>query len=331
MKSDADSPGADGRYKAETESDAFYADTILPWFSAAKRTGEFRSTDAVMLRWLAVEAAEERGALVILPGFMEMAESFAEELYELRDLGLSFYVLDHRAQGLSGSEIEPRDRWHVEDWRSLVDDADLFLREVVGKRPHRRVLLYGNSMGGAVATALLARNPAAAEALLLVVPMFGILTPPFPISAMACLAWFRKRAGRGKDFFPGNGPYRREPFEGNSWSIASRERYLRLDRLNETRAEYRMGGITSTAALELVRLSRAAAKAAADITAPVLLIKAGRDGAVSNREQDRAVRSMRAARIVRVEDAHHPIMHDLDPIRGEAITAIRGFLRERTT
>jgi alpha-beta hydrolase superfamily lysophospholipase len=149
--------------------------------------------------------------MVVLPGWTEIGESFAEELYDLRDLGLSFYVLDHRCQGLPGGESE------------------LLFEKVMRARPHRRIVLYGNSMGGAVESAFLAR-------------------------------------------------------------------YEQLDRFNEPRTEYQMGGVAARGGLESVRMSRAALQAAAKVV---------------------------------VADAHHVIMHETDAVRGQALAAIRSFLEEQ--
>ena len=313
----------------ETGFEATYQQKVWPWFTASRTSGEFRASDGVMLRWFAIEAAHERAALVVLPGWTETAESFAEELYDLRDLGLSFYVLDHRCQGLSAGEIEPRDRWHVKDWRSFRSDTELFLEKVVRAKPHRRIVLYGNSMGGALATAFLAWHPGAAQALVMTVPMFGIQTPPFPAFVVTTTSMLYTLFGKGSAYLPGNRPYRREPFAGNAWSITSRARYEQLDRLNESRAEYQMGGVTARGGLELVRLSRASLEAAAKIDVPALLVQAGKDSKVRNDLQDRAVRAMRDCRKVVVADAHHVMMHETDSVRGQALAAIRSFLEEQ--
>ena len=310
----------------ESAFEAPYRQEIWPWFTAQRTFGELRAADGVMLRWFSIESASERAALVVLPGWQEMAESFAEELYDLRDLGLSFYVLDHRCQGLSDGEGMLRDRWHVSDWRNLLSDAGMFLERIVSARPHRKIVLYGNSMGGAVAAAWLSRHPGAAQALVLTVPMFGILTAPLPMPAAIAAMRFSILLGRGARYLPGHGPYRREPFEGNSWSITSRERYSQLDRIIESRKEYQVGGATARGGLALVKLSRAALGAAARIEAPVLLVQAGRDRVVRNDAQDRAARAMGNCTRVVIPDAHHVIMHETDAVRGQALAAIREFL-----
>jgi alpha-beta hydrolase superfamily lysophospholipase len=97
----------------------------------------------------------------------------------------------------------------------------------------------------------------------------------------------------------------------------------------ELRPEYQIGGATVQSTLQLVRLSRAAMAAAAKIQAPTLLLQAGRDRMVRNDAQDRAVKSIRHCRKVIMAEANHVIMQEVDPVRGQALAAIRGFLQEQ--
>jgi lysophospholipase len=313
----------------EAGFEAAYQGSVWPWFTAARKSGALKAVDGMELRWFAIEAPSERAALVVLPGWTEIGETFAEELFDLRDLGMSYYVLDHRCQGLSGSEIQPRDRWYLQDWRTYLSDVELFFDSVVRTRPQRRIVLYGNSMGGAIATSYLARHPDAAQALVLTVPMFGVNTAPLPGFAASAVARLYQLFGKGAAYFHGHGPYRRTPFDGNSWFITSRARYEQLDRISESRPEYQMGGATARGSAELLALSRDARTSAAKIGVPALLVQAGKEQVVSNRAEDRAAKAMRDCRKVVVAEAHHVIMHETDAVRGQALAAIRGFLEEQ--
>jgi alpha-beta hydrolase superfamily lysophospholipase len=63
---------------------------------------------------------------------------------------------------------------------------------------------------------------------------------------------------------------------------------------------------------------------------PALLLQAGKEQVVSNRAEDRAAKAMRDCRKVVVADANHVIMHETDPVRNQALTAIRSFIEEQT-
>lgn len=308
--------------------DAF-ASRITPWFESSRTMGELHAADGLVLRWYAIEARAERAAMVVLPGWTETAESFQELLYDLRDLGISFYVPDLRGQGLSGGEITPRDRWHLENWETLLTDLDLLMEKVVMAKPHTRVLLYGDSMGGSIATAWIGRHPAAVQGLVMTVPMFGVRTNPFPLPVVKAIMRLYMLVGKGTSYLPGYGPYQSLPYENNPWSITSRARYDFLGRLEDSRSEYRLGGSTARGGAELLDLAAAARSAAARVTVPALLVQAGSDEMVRNDAQVRAAATMKDCRLVTVRGAHHVIMHMADPIRNQALAAIRSFLQEQ--
>jgi lysophospholipase len=157
-----------------------------------------------------------------------------------------------------------------------------------------------------------------------------VQTAPMPQFAVTAMMRVFKLFGKGAFFLPGYGPYKQMPFEGNPWSISSRARYVILDGLNESRTEYQMGGLTACGGLELVKLSRAASAAAAKIEVPSLLVQAGLDEMVRNDAQDKAARAMGNCRVVAVKGAHHVIMHQVDGVRGQALSAIQAFLEEQT-
>lgn len=305
-----------------------YPEVVRPWFEQARKSGTLKAPDGRALSWMAVESPEERGALVIVPGFTEVADSYGELLYDLRESGYSFYLLDHRGQGLSEGDYPTRERWYVEDWRSFLSDLELFYSEIVMAKKHRRAVLYGCSMGGAIATAFLAEHPGAADALVLVAPMFRINTSPVPLPLMDLATRSMTALGKGTSYLPGYGPYESSPFEGNSWRIASRARYEQGQRLELSNPLYQSGGPTAKGGLELLRLCRGALMAAARVTVPTLLLQAGKDRTVSNRAEDQAAGRMKNCRTLVLPESNHVIMLEPDEVRSMAVEAIDEFLTE---
>lgn len=299
---------------------------VRPWFDDARRSGTLAAGDGRVLSWMSIEAEKERGAVVICPGWTEQAECYAELLYNLRESGYSFYILDHRGQGLSEGDLPSRELWYVESWRSLLSDLELFFERVVRQRPHEEIVLYGFSMGGAVATAFLGTHPGAADRLLLVAPMFRINVSPIPRFLLRAFVGVMLLLGRGRSYLPGHGPYRSRPFEGNPDRISSRVRYEALVRLNESDPSYMAGGASVKGGLELDRLSTAAERAASKVAVPTLLLQAGRDRMVRNGAQNRAARRMAQCRIVVVPDSGHVMLLETDRNRDPALGAIASFL-----
>lgn len=313
---------------AEEAYPEVFAKTVRPWFEKKRRSGTITAGDGRKLSWMSVEAENERGAVVICPGWTEQAECYAELLYDLHGLQYSFYILDHRGQGLSEGDLPTRECWYVRHWRSFVSDLALFFERVVRKRPHPEIVLYGFSMGGAVATAFLGEHPDAADRLILVAPMFRVNVAPIPLFVLRAYVKVMLLLGRGLSYLPGYGPYERRPFEGNPDRIASRVRYDELVRLNESNPAYMAGGASARGGLELDRLGRAAEKAARRVGIPTLLVQAGRDKMVRLDAQDRAAARMQRCRRVVVPEANHVVLLEVDRNRNQALQAIAGFLAE---
>lgn len=305
-----------------------FAEKVRPWFERARHAGTISAGDGRVLSWMAVEAEEERGAVVICPGWTEQAECYAELLYDLRESRYSFYLLDHRGQGLSEGDYPSRDRWYVRSWRSFVSDLELFFERVVRQKRHDEIVLYGFSMGGAVATAFLGAHPGAADRLILVSPMFRVNVAPIPHFVIRAFVGAMVLIGRGAAYLPGYGPYERRPFEGNPDRISSRVRYEELVRLNESNPAYMVGGASAKGGIELDRLSRAAERASSSVTVPTLLVQAGRDRMVSNDAENRAAARMKRCRKVVVPDAGHVVLLEIDRNRDRALEAIASFLGE---
>lgn len=310
----------------ESRYAALYPRTVIPWFEEASTIGTFRTLDGRRLSWRAVETPNEKGALVVIPGWTEAAEAYAELFYNLKDSGYSFYILDLRGQGLSEGDYPTHDRWYVADWRSFLSDVELFFDRVVNGKPHSSTVLYGFSMGGAIATAYLADHPEAAQQLILVAPMFGINISPVPLFVMRWISVLLAILGLGTSYLPGHGPWAERPFEGNPDCILSRVRFEELGRLARKTSEYRAGGATAKGGIELLRLSAAGFKAAGRIHAPTLLVQAGADKTVRNSAEDAAAARIEKCTKVVIPNCNHIVMMQPDGERNQAVNAIRAFL-----
>ena len=99
-----------------------------------------------------VPAGEERAVLLFLHGNAGNISHRLESLRIFHDLGLSVLIFDYRGYGRSTGR--PSEQGTHEDaraaWRHLVDERGV---------PAERVLLFGRSLGGAVATRLAAEHP----------------------------------------------------------------------------------------------------------------------------------------------------------------------------
>ena len=151
-------------------------------------TGWFGRSVRIHHRAYVLPADQEKGAVVIVPGFTEGLVIYQEVIHDLLRNGWSAYVLDHRNQGFSTRLIDAADgldKGHLDRFDHLVSDLQAFVERVRSARsaegrPVRPMVLLAHSMGGAVSALMLARQgedtPFAAAAF--VTPMMAPTVAP---------------------------------------------------------------------------------------------------------------------------------------------------------
>lgn len=151
-------------------------------------TGWFDRPVRIHHRAYVLPADQEKGAVVVVPGFTEGLVIYQEVIHDLLRNGWSAYVLDHRNQGFSTRLIDAADgvdKGHLDRFDHLVSDLQAFVERVRSARsaegrPARPMVLLAHSMGGAVSALMLARQgahtPFAAAAL--VTPMMAPTVAP---------------------------------------------------------------------------------------------------------------------------------------------------------
>ena len=142
--------------------------------------GEFSGVGGVKIRYVAFPKKNSAGALVVLPGKTETYLKYAEFFYDLQDLPLNIYAMDHRGMGFSGRMLPDRLKVHVECFGNYLEDVRIFLDTVVKSEHPQHLYILGHSTGALIAALFLQDNPYSFRAGVLCAPFFDLYAGPVP-------------------------------------------------------------------------------------------------------------------------------------------------------
>ena len=203
---------------ADSSTDDFadwHADELMDWCLSALQTGEMSGVDGAGIAYAALTDSAHDGTLIISSGRTETWIKYCEVVYDLRDLEMDIWLIDHRGQGFSERLLADSDKGHVEDFGDYATDLEAFITDVVGVSSSDAVILLGHSMGGMIAAAVTAARPDLIDGLVLSAPMLGLNTDPYPETLSWWIAWGAYWWGYGEDYALGRGPYEDYSFEDN--------------------------------------------------------------------------------------------------------------------
>jgi lysophospholipase len=302
-----------------------YEGRVLPFYRSGS-FGEFSGVGGMKIRTAAFERKDSSGALVILPGKSETYLKYAEFFYDLQELALSLYAMDHRGMGFSERPLPDRLKTHVESFDHYIEDVRNFVETVVKVGQHEHMYLFGHSTGALIAALYMERYPETFQAAVLCCPLFNLNVGPIPGFLLRALALLLDRPGRHEEYGLGQKNLRRPDFLNNKISHSyPRWSLWEQDIIPNTEA-LQLGGVTNHWLRESVMAGHRAVRGAERITVPLLMLQAGQDSIVRLGAQDRFCR--RAPRCTKLEiaGAKHEILIERDDIRAEALTRIKGFL-----
>lgn len=299
------------------------------WRSREERA--FQGIENLTIRYVRFTSPQHKRVILLVPGRIESYVKYPELAYDLFHCGFDVIIIDHRGQGRSDRLLDDTHRGHVVEFTHYVEDLEtLYLKEIVGGHYQRRFAL-AHSMGGAVLTLFLARQPQAFHAVALAAPMFGIALPLPEWMAHRILDWAEKRPALREGYALGTGRWRAHPF-GINRLTHSQERYRRSLRFYADDPAIRVGGPTYHWVREGIYAGRNIISKAATITTPLLMLQAGDDRVVDNRSQDLFCAALASAghpceggkpRII--QGARHEILFEEDRMRAEALNAVVDF------
>jgi lysophospholipase len=301
---------------AVPESDvlAKYQTQVAPYFESGI-PGTLPGKGQVDLAYRVFEVENEKGVIVLLPGRGEPNHKYAEFIYDLRTLGFSIYILDHRGQGESGF-VQGVKIHYVQKFSDYVEDLDTFIRAVVKVKPHPKLFLIGHSMGGAIGTLYAAEYPGIFDGLILSAPMFDMNTKPYSKTIARYLGQFMCAVGFGKWSAARDMNQVTSSEARNEMSVQIADKYSKAE---WRKISYRWI-LASLDALEAIQ------EKCQKLTLPTLLLQAEKDIHIPAEGQNRFSSKVSHCKKVVMRNSFHEILMETDSIRNLALDKIREFL-----
>lgn len=162
---------------------------ILPFINARRTDRTIPGDGGVPLFTSRFDADAPKGTVLIVHGFTENADKFAEVIHSLLRRGLSVVAYDQRGHGRSGRAegLDGLSLTHVKDFDEYVRDMDVVRREVLSGMP-RPWRVFCHSMGGAVTALYLERHPGVFDRAAMCAPMIApnLSGMPKPMAQALC-------------------------------------------------------------------------------------------------------------------------------------------------
>jgi lysophospholipase len=261
-------------------------------------------------------ARPARGSVVLSGGRTEPIEKYFEVAGELNARGFTVLCHDWRGQGLSERLLAERLKGHAVGYADVLQDYGDLLAKFEPQLPKPWIAI-GHSMGGALTALALVTGERRFAAAFLTAPMFGIFTPPLPRPVVKLLARGLSRVGLGGGIVPGGSLVAPSPtFEENVLTHDPR-RYARDVEQVTVHPDLALGPPTwgwLDFAFAAIRELRQGSGAAA-VTIPVVVIAAGDDQLVDNRDLRLATDRFPKGEYIEIAGAHHEILMETDAIR----------------
>ncbi len=302
---------------------------VLPWL-AARRTEVMLTGDGgrplYCCRYDAGSAAA--GTVLIVHGFTENADKFAELIHSLLRNGYGVVAYDQRGHGRSWRDPMLGDvsLTHVDDFTEYVRDMEIVVREVLAAMPKPH-LLFAHSMGGAVSSLFMEAHPRAFARAALCAPMI-LANFHMPPAAAKLMCAAEKKLGRARKRIFASKPYS-GPEDFDTSAATGRERFDWYDAVKAANPAFHNNGPTYGWTAEALRAHEMvlAPGAVEKIDIPVRLYTAEHDGSVMPGAQQTFASRLKYGERTLVKGARHEIYRSTDEVLFPWWHGILGFYR----
>ncbi len=290
---------------------------VLPFLKAREKTHTVQGAGGKPLCCYTFGADAPKGTVLVLHGFTECAEKFAELIYSLVQNGFSVVAYDQRGHGRSWRDDAAKkdvSLTHVGDFNEYEQDLSCVCDAVLKNMP-KPWMIFAHSMGGAVTSLFLERHPDVFSRAALCAPMIAANLGNIPGTAVHAMCRCFKLIGRGKKRVFISKPYE-GPEDFATGFATSRERFDWFDQVKHDHQEYWNNGPSYSWTLEAIRVTRwlLAAGEPEKIACPVRLYTAEDDACVYPEPQQRFISRVKRGERVFVKGSRHEIYRSEDKV-----------------
>ena len=305
-----------------------YASDIQTFWQAKVTQGQFTANDGIKIAYASAINPNAYQTIVICTGRIEGLVKYKEVVFDLYNNGYSVFIHDHRGQGFSDRLLSNPHKGYVDSFDDYVNDFRHFMRSHVlphtDQKGYQKPHLLCHSMGGAIGTLYLLEYATDFDKVALSAPMFGIAAPiPSFISRLIITlgATLNKLFKSEPWYFLGLGDYSPVEFEKNALT-QSMIRYDLFRKEYEGSPSAQLGGPTFHWLQQAVIAMNKIECNAHNILHDCLVLKAGKDNVVDNRQQQTVVEHMSQAKLIVINDAKHELLLESDQFRLPSMESI---------
>ncbi|MBN9319781.1 MAG: lysophospholipase [Caulobacterales bacterium 68-7] len=268
--------------------------------------------------------------LLILTGYDDPAETWFETVADLTRRGYAVWVLDRAGQGGSARLTGRRDLGHAKRFDPDVAAVRAMVRVVIRPNGKTPTILVGHSLGGLIALRAV-QSGLGADGLVLSAPAIELANLPQPRGQVAAWTRWARRLGLGAFRTPGQPGWRPEGRDGPFGQLTHDPTRAAMHRAwAEANPDLRMGGSSLAWFAAFYDASDAAQAAAARTAPPTLLLTASDDSLADNAASQRLCTTLPACSETAIANAWHDLPREADPARDAWLSALDGFVRQRT-
>jgi lysophospholipase len=290
---------------------------VGPYLSGRRESGYFERVEGQPIYYEHYVPDEAKGIVVIVHGFSEFIDKFYEVIYYFLKCNYSVWAIEQRGHGRSYRTVANPDMVQIDDYNELVDDLHYMVEKFVmnDETDGLPKILFGHSMGGAVAACFLERFPDYFDKAVLSSPMLKLRSGKLPYAVAYVYMKRMIKDGRGKEALPGSKPLGDTyVFEDGCATSRQRDEYVYNIKRSEERFRMCMPSCDTVIQFHLFSAYARNKRNAARIKAEVLLLQAENDTLVHPEGGRIFIKNVPHGRLIRMRGTKHEIYNSTDDV-----------------